>query len=344
LDRAQPPWVLHRAGGLAGFVDVAARRWAIAPRFTEAREFSEGLAPVCIPSTAVDTKDGVPRSAGSTCWWTWIDQHETLLVAAQFDGATPFSEGRAAVRIATTDDEALFAVVDENGHGLTEPIYESITDFSSGYARFRTPAAHGGSAGFVDRDGEHVAWPALEDATDVFAFSDGLAAVRTTEGWGFVDRSGEWAISPRFEWVGRFGEGLAPARLDHRVGYIDTEGSWVITPRSWAFAYGFSGGVGRVTIDGRGGRSQGFVDRNGVVIAPPTLSAATDMSEGLAAVRPTARGPWVYMDAGGATREEGYTRAAPYKAGIAAVTLLDGTSAWIDTSGVVLMSAAELER
>ena len=42
-------------------------------------------------------------------------------------------------------------------------------------------------------------------------YSDGLAAVKTENGWGFVDENGDFAIEPAFEAVGSFSEGLCAA-------------------------------------------------------------------------------------------------------------------------------------
>ena len=52
------------------------------------------------------------------------------------------------------------------------------------------------------------------------SFSDGLAAVYTDDGWGYIDRTGRMVIPPRFIQAGPFSEGLAPVCTGEGCGYI----------------------------------------------------------------------------------------------------------------------------
>lgn len=63
--------------------------------------------------------------------------------------------------------------------------------------------------------------------------------------WGFVDRGGNWIISPRFDDVDRFSEGLAKVTEDGvTYGFIDLSGNWVIAPSDkYKRARQFSDGV-----------------------------------------------------------------------------------------------------
>ena len=56
--------------------------------------------------------------------------------------------------------------------------------------------------------------------------------------WGYIDRTGKIAVSPRFDEAGRFSEGLAPVRLGKQRGYADTSGDVVLRP-----AFGPAGGT-----------------------------------------------------------------------------------------------------
>ncbi|EOD9326229.1 WG repeat-containing protein, partial [Campylobacter coli] len=47
---------------------------------------------------------------------------------------------------------------------------------------------------------------------------------------GFIDKSGEFVIKPKFNYVGDFSEGLAPALLNGKIGFIDKSGKIIAKP------------------------------------------------------------------------------------------------------------------
>lgn len=79
------------------------------------------------------------------------------------------------------------------------------------------------------------------------SYSDGLAAVKTDSGWGFVDTDGNTAIEPKFEAVGAFSEGLCAviASSGEKWGYIDKSGNQVIKG-AYTAAAEFSNGLALV--------------------------------------------------------------------------------------------------
>ncbi len=76
-------------------------------------------------------------------------------------------------------------------------------------------------------------------------YREGLAAVRLGDRYGYIDDSGRFVISPRFEFAQNFSEGLARVEIDDRYGYIDRTGQIVIAP-SFHKAFKFSDGLARV--------------------------------------------------------------------------------------------------
>jgi hypothetical protein len=100
---------------------------------------------------------------------------------------------------------------------------------------------------------------------------------------GFVNPAGQWAIPPnpaRFSWADDFHEGLALARSEmtgNKLGFIDRRGQWVMTPQ-FDWAEPFSEGVAAVDIRGL----RGFVDRTGKFVIPPALAEVHSFSGGLA--------------------------------------------------------------
>lgn len=65
---------------------------------------------------------------------------------------------------------------------------------------------------------------------DVDTFSDGLAAVSTDDGIGFVDKSGKLVIEPKFDYTNGFYDGMAAVSIDEKSALINTRGEYIIPP------------------------------------------------------------------------------------------------------------------
>jgi hypothetical protein len=91
-------------------------------------------------------------------------------------------------------------------------------------------------------------------------FSEGLAAVQTDAGWGFIDLTRALAIRPQFDDVydGGFHEGTIAAKLGGKWGYIEKSGSFLIKPR-FEEAEPFGNGVAKV----RDGSTWGCINPSG---------------------------------------------------------------------------------
>lgn len=140
-------------------------------------------------------------------------------------------------------------------------------------------------------------------------FSEGLAAVRKGELWGYIDTEGKEVIPPRFEKAEIFSEGLAAVRKGKRWGYVDRKGHETIACR-YGYAMPFSEQMAAVVKNGK----WGYVDRKGHEVIPcryvtdidntendvSTEPAPTPFHEGLAAVH-DGNGKWGYINKKGET-------------------------------------------
>ena len=101
------------------------------------------------------------------------------------------------------------------------------------------------------------------DYLNARSYSDGLAAVKTDKGWGFIDTDGNFAIEPKFEAVGAFSEGLCSAIVSsgEKWGYIDKNGNTVIDG-AYTAAAEFSDGFALV----KEGNYYKFIDTKGNVL------------------------------------------------------------------------------
>ncbi|MGK0385883.1 MAG: hypothetical protein ACI849_000488 [Patiriisocius sp.] len=58
--------------------------------------------------------------------------------------------------------------------------------------------------------------------------SQELALVKDNNKYGYINKSGEFVISPQFENEKSFSEGFTAALEDGNWGFIDASGAWVI--------------------------------------------------------------------------------------------------------------------
>jgi hypothetical protein len=165
------------------------------------------------------------------------------------------------------------------------------------------PIREGGRLGFMDVRGR-VVIPARfendrlapvhhEGAVD---FSDWVP-VKTRQGWGYLDASGDFAIPPSFATARPFSEDLAAVSLkvversygvaQGRWGYIDRKGKVVIPPR-YGCAEEFQRGLGIVAPPDADGRVSeyatqfGLIDRAGGEVVPADFERIYPWQEGLA--------------------------------------------------------------
>lgn len=126
-------------------------------------------------------------------------------------------------------------------------------------------------------------------------FSEGLAAVKVSNLWGFIDSTGAWLTEPKWEDVRSFSEGLAAVQTEGKWGYIDRSGEIKVPPR-FARASRHSDGLALVNmgdlktainIQGRTFVSQGragYVNIRGEYYIMPKFISAGDFSHGLAVI------------------------------------------------------------
>ena len=273
-----------------GFADRAGR-WVIAPRFQSCNPFEGGMAEVWLDNRRV-----------------YVDASGRLIEDRNF-ASNHFSEGLIPVHVGEK-----YGFADTEGRLVIFPSFDDASDFSEGLA----PVESGGKWGYVDRSGALRIAPRFDEAR---SFSEGLASVCLYEGeppkrpsdpnqvlgegvfaellkgpkkrCGYVERTGEFRIEPRFGDADSFSEGLARVcvgRCAHVEtpgeesewpvwGYVDKSGAMVIAARFRA-AGNFSEGLAAVKV----GKKQGFIDKSGAVVIPPRFEWAMGFEGGLALV------------------------------------------------------------
>lgn len=295
-------WFVDEGGH--GFVDIAGRT-VIAPRFADADQFREGLAPVLTGSR-----------------WGYIDQAGEVVIPYQFDAAAPFFEGRAVIAVGVVRErrDGLLVTMDSGRHGFIDrsgavvipAVYDAADRFSEGLAA----VVLGDTIRYIDPQGRTV----FELPDHGYGrlggerrFSEGLVAFAEEAVPGTCSIAGQPRRGDPREWCwkrrGRWFNGV-------RWGFLDRRGEKVIPARFWAvgrFVEGLARVAEPVPEEEGGGVRFGYIDRSGAIVlrvnADPTdepqlLSAVAwrwpldDFSEGRAAVR--SGGRWGYIDRAGA--------------------------------------------
>ena len=258
--------------GKVGYIDVSGK-WVIPPRFDWCGKFRQGIA-------------WVGEGPWQTRSFFFIDRDgkkvNIPLKDAKGRGIRifgPFSEGLAVIQAGRK-----YGYIDRNGKVVIAPEYDEARAFSEGLGCVSKP----GGTRYIDRTGRVVIAPNRLSGT---SFHEGLAGAARfgTHKWGYIDRSGKFAIRPQFDDVPyRFSEGLAAVKVGRRYGYIDRRGTMLIPPRFRHARY-FSEGLAAVDVGKVGepddlGRRCGYIDRTGRFIIKPRFQAAWEFSEGLAYV------------------------------------------------------------
>ena len=188
-----------------------------------------------------------------------------------------------------------------------------------------------GLYGYIDRSGSVVISPVFSDASE---FSEGRALVAIPDAspeaatlakqrgapvynYGYIDRSGDWAIDPQLKEGRDFHEGLAAARLGSYWGYLDPHSN-IVVDFALAYAGDFSRGLARVWPD-RTDRAPEYITPEGRVVLRGVNGM--DYSEGLAAFS-DASGRVGYIDHdGGIAIGARFVEADEFSEGLARVAL-----------------------
>lgn len=220
-------------------------------------------------------------------------------------------------------------------------------------------AAQEGLYGLLDRNGFWLAEPLW---SGFLPFSEGRAAVKSGEKWGFIDETGTLVIDYKFREVGSFSCGRAMARTGSSYGYIDPLGNMAISEKfrmagpfhnDVAFASSGSSayiinkaGDPQYTLDGgvsgtaysedfalvQSGSGFYFITKYARRAFEAIYEEALPFSGGYAAVK--VEGLWGYINAKGelAVKPQ-FSGAASFSNGMAAVQNGEGLWAYINTGG-----------
>lgn len=198
------------SAGKWGWIDKSVA-FVIPPQFDGGGEFHEGMCRFSQRNQAGVFKAGYLNTSGK------------VVVEATYILAHDYSEG-----LALTWDGKIRRYLDKTGKPVIElPPGASAQSFQEGFAAVKID----NEAGFIDKTGKIV----IKGNYDLTAsFCEGLAAVRVggkeTGKWGCINAQGKLVIPVNFPEKPVFKNGLAKIKTTEGIGYIDKSGSWVWKP------------------------------------------------------------------------------------------------------------------
>lgn len=199
-----------------GFIDKSGKI-VIEPKFTNAENFSEGLAIVA---------DDKPNKNNQSYFnkKTFIDIKGNVITPF-FDRAESFSEGLAAIEINNR-----WGFIDKSGNIVISPQFDSVSrEFSEGIAFVNCDI---NKTAAIDKRGKYIT-ECIFDET--WGFSEGLAPVQVeNKKWGFIDSKGNFVIKPQFDHAQSFYNGLAEVRIKkdgwYYMGFVNQKGKFIFKP------------------------------------------------------------------------------------------------------------------
>jgi len=251
--------------------------------YDDARPFSDGVAAV------YDKQLGL---------WGYIDKTGKVALPFRYGGAYPFSEGLALV---SDRDIGVQGFINKRGEMIIPNFRagSSCLQFSGGLffaGKVNDPSNRYSDTtfGVLDINGNFVESSLKLRTTR--PFSEGLAAAQDDASgkWGYVDKTGKWAIEPKYYAAHRFSEGLAAVSSDpeqfeaKKFGFIDKSGKMVIPDTDYRGYYYRETVIefheGLCAIYNRSG-NLGYIDKTGKTVIPFRYNSAMSFKEGHA---------WVY--------------------------------------------------
>lgn len=174
--------------------------------------------------------------------WGYINTKGEWVIEPRYERADYFVGGIAQVEV---DGKAGY--VDKNGNFVIEPQYEyGYDDPSEGLIGVTSDTW----SGYIDLSGNQVIDLSAYEWVLMQEFTNGVATISTNNGYGLIDKNGNYIVSPSYQRISRFNCGLASFETnDRRYGYLDSTGKELIPAEyRWTTRY-YDDGYGVVMND-----------------------------------------------------------------------------------------------
>jgi hypothetical protein len=220
-----------------------------------------------------------------------------------------------------------FEILDNTAGNVIIPHQDLNYEEISEFKQGLARVKRSGRYGFINTEGKLVIGLQFHNAD---SFSEDLAAVKIEDKWGYIDKSGEMIVAAQFDYCGGFSGGLAAFKKNNRFGFLDKTGRIMVEPK-YDECYSFKDDLAIVVKAGK----RGFINKDGQEIIPVQYEYVDSFHDGLAAME--MNGKHGYLDKKGKiVIQPVYDSASSYSEGLA-VVWQGGHSSVIDTSGKVVI-------
>ncbi|MBL7960548.1 WG repeat-containing protein [bacterium] len=174
--------------------------------------------------------------------------------------------------IARAKIDGRYTFVDTSGKRLTDSLLDAADPFTGVWARIEFRK----QKGFFYKDGR-----LLLNVNEVFEdfTSSGLALVRTSAGYGFIDSSFQFAIAPQFSNARGFRSGAACVKFNGHWGLMDRSGKFLAEPK-----FNLLGSRGEGLFAYQIGKKFGLMDSVGKAITDTLFDEISPFTESAAKV------------------------------------------------------------
>ena len=292
----------------------------------------------------------------------FIDTKGELVVKLEYDNASAFSEGVAALKkgnrwgaidskgnvvvpfefeylgqcaegCMTAKSNGRYGYVDRSGKWIIKPQFSHAAKFENGVAKVSV----GERSGWLRRDGSWIRKP---DYAQLTSFSDGRGMAKVGDKWGLVNEKGEWVVETRFELVQRyhrFTDGLMPVAQGGKWSFIDRDGKWLVEPQFDAVGRAHNG-----YCPIKKGKLWGLMDLTGKVVVPPKYDSIAVPTESLSQISQKGlTGGFLDIKTGVVTIQPRYRQCYAFEGGLAWVQDSNGDHFYIDRTGSVVLGPFE---
>jgi len=237
LYRYDQQYYVYQLNGLQGLINLEGKI-VLPARYTKIGYFHEGLCPVyrsgkwgfantlgqeqipCqYPEIRREFTSGTAEVRQSDKWW--IAKGKDTLALPDYDEVLPYFGEVAPFRL-----NQHWGFLNIHGEECAEPQFDELLFNKNGliFARYTHPDSTFSwsvfsNTGKLISEGKYL---------DIVRSSEGLSAVRTREGWGFINASGIPVCSPRYSAVRNYSEGRAAVCMNNEWGFISESGVEVI--------------------------------------------------------------------------------------------------------------------
>lgn len=278
-----------KKGNKWGFVDKNGRE-VIPCRFAKVMNFSQGFATV-----KLSNKWGLINKLGDTqlpfeynqlgnfadglVWFRgtsgrgYLDKEGNEIIEAKYTVADDFHEGVARVK-----HDGKYGLIDTEGKYILKPKYVLISPFNADGLAIASRQANRIKYEVIDLQGRVITQTAYRH---IQSYSEGLAAIRLNEQYGFIDNNGKLVIDNKYSKVSDFSEGLASVQYEGKCGYVNQTGETII-PFEFSKCLDFEDGKAVVY---NGYRKAGLIDNQGKFLIKPGLNRLMNFNDGRGLVR-----------------------------------------------------------